>query len=239
MAKNPLSRSYTNTQIKKFSIWRNAFLKAGYTPICHTSATSGTLLYKEAQYDMVRIGIGLYGIWPSEEARKFLGNLPEKILTDGKSGIFRALDEQSNASVKTLAGKIKLEPVLSWKTIVAEVKKVSKGEKIGYDGTSTLKRNSTIAVLPIGYWHGFPRALSNIGYVLINGKKAKIVGRVCMDIVMVDVTNIKNIKVGDEVVIIGKSGKIKITADDISKILNGSTYELLTRINPLIKRIYI
>jgi hypothetical protein len=100
MAKDPNSRSYTNSQIKKFNIWRDAFLKAGFKPICHTSATSGTLLYKEAQYDMVRIGIGLYGIWPSDEARKLLSK------------------------------NIKLEPVLSWKTIVAEVKKVTKSWKV-------------------------------------------------------------------------------------------------------------
>jgi alanine racemase len=209
MAKDPHSRSYTNSQIKKFNKWRDDFIKVGFNPICHTSATSGTLLYKDAQYDMVRIGIGLYGIWPSEEARKHL----EK--------------------------KIKLLPALSWKTIVAEVKKIPKGEKVGYDGTAITKRNSTLAILPLGYWHGFPRALSNIGYVLINGKKAKIVGRVCMDIIMVDITDIKNVKVGDEVVIIGRSGRAEITADDISKIIKGSTYELLTRINPLIKRIYL
>ncbi len=209
MAKDPNSRAYTNSQIVRFKKWQNAFKKAGYKPICHASATSGTLLFKEAHFDMMRIGISQYGIWPSEEAQKFL------------------LD------------KVSLKPVLSWKTIVAETKQISKGSRVGYDGTYTAKRDTTLAVLPIGYWHGYPRALSNIGYVLINGKKAKILGRVCMDIIMVDITDIKNIKVGDEVVIIGRSNNSEITADEISRILNGSTYELLTRINPLIKRIYV
>ncbi|MFH1454889.1 MAG: alanine racemase [bacterium] len=209
MAKDPNSRTYTNSQIEKFNKWHDAFLKVGYRPICHTSATSGALLYKKAQYNMIRVGIGLYGIWPSKEAKKYFDK------------------------------KIKLEPVLSWKTIVVEIKKIPKGSKVGYDGTCVVKRNSMIAVLPIGYWHGYPRALSNIGHVLINGEKAKILGRICMDIIMVDITDIKNVKVGDEVVIIGKSKNNEITADEISKLLDGSTYELLTRINPLIKRFYI
>jgi alanine racemase len=209
IAKNPHDKKYTNSQIEKFKKWQKAFLSAGYNPICHASATSGTLLFKEADFDMVRIGIGLYGIWPSKESYNYLKN------------------------------KITLKPVLSWKTIVAEIKEIPKGSKVGYDGTNTVKRNTTLAVCPIGYWHGYPRALSNIGYVLVNGQKAKVLGRICMDIIMIDITNIKNVKVGNEVVIIGKSKNNEIKADDISKLIDGSTYELLTRINPLIKRFYI
>lgn len=209
MAKNPSFPTHTNSQIEKFEKWRDAFMKAGYKPICHASATSGTLLYPKAHFDMVRIGISLYGIWPSKESEAYMGD------------------------------KISLKPVLSWKTIIAEIKKLPKGSKVGYDCTEVLKKDSTIAVCPIGYWHGYPRALSSIGKVLINGEKAKILGRVCMDIVMVDVTHIKNIKVGDEVVLIGKSGTQEISADDISTLLDSSSYELLTRINPLIKRVYV
>lgn len=209
MAKNPSFPAHTNSQIEKFEKWKEAFLKADYKPIFHASATSGTLLYEKAHFDMVRIGISLYGIWPSRESEAFMEN------------------------------KITLKPVLSWKTVIAEIKKLPKGSKVGYDCTETLKKDSVIAVCPIGYWHGYPRALSSIGKVLINEEKAKILGRVCMDIVMIDVTDIKNAKVGDEVVLIGKSGINKITADDISTLLDGSSYEFLTRINPLIKRIYV
>ncbi len=208
MAKNPSFPAHTNSQIEKFEKWREAFIKARYEPISHASATSGTLLYSKAHFDMVRIGISLYGIWPSRESEAYLGD------------------------------KISLKPVLSWKTIIAETKVLPKGSKVGYDCTEILKKDSVIAVCPIGYWHGYPRALSSIGKVLINGEKAKILGRVCMDIVMIDVTHIKNIKVGNEVVLIGKSGVVEITADDISTLLDGSSYEILTRINPLIKRIY-
>lgn len=208
-AKDAIHRAYTESQIKKFNIWRNAFNLIGYKLIYHASATSGTLLFPEAQFHMVRVGIGLYGIWPSDESRLFLQK------------------------------KITLKPVLTWKTIVAEVKKIPKGSRVGYEGTKTISRDTTLAILPIGYWHGFPRILSNIGEVLIHGHKAKVLGRVCMDIIMVDVTDIKKVKVGDEVVLIGKQKKEEITADAISKKFNGSTYELLTRINPLIKRFYI
>ena len=209
MSKDPNYPTYTKSQIEKFNRSKEVFIKAGYSPICHTGATSGTLLFKEAHFDMVRVGIGLYGIWPSEESKLFFED------------------------------KFSLKPILSWKTIVSEIKKINKDSRVGYDGAGVAKRNSSIAICPIGYWHGYPRALSNIGYVLINGQRAKILGRVCMDIIIVDVTDIKNIKVGDEVVIIGKSKNAEITADEISILLGGSTYELLTRINPLIKRFYV
>ncbi len=209
MSKDPYYLTYTKTQINRFNKWQESFRKAGFSPICHASATSGTLLYKEAHLDMVRVGIGLYGIWPSDEAKHFFGD------------------------------KLSLVPVLSWKTIIVETKIIPKGSKVGYDGTIIVKRDSVIAICPIGYWHGYPRALSNIGYVLINGKEARILGRVCMDIIMIDITDIKNVKVGDEVVLIGKSKNAEISADEIAKLLSASTYELLTRINPLIKRFYI
>jgi alanine racemase len=208
MAKNPSFPAYTKLQIEKFNIWREAFIKAGLKPICHAGATAGTLLYKEAHFDMVRIGISLYGIWPSREAQAFYED------------------------------KIKLQPVLTWKTIIAEIKKYTKGTKVGYDCSEILDRDSMVAVLPVGYWHGLPRGLSSIGHVIISGQKCKILGRVCMDIIMIDVTAVRKPKVGDEVIIIGKDGKVEITVDDIATLLDGSAYELVTRINPLIKRIY-
>lgn len=215
MAKNPSFPAYTKMQIEKFNIWREAFVKAGLKPICHAGATAGTLLYPDAHFNMVRIGISLYGIWPSREAQSFYEN------------------------------KIKLQTVLSWKTIIAEIKKYPKGTKMGYDCSEILDRDSVVAVLPVGYWHGLPRALSSIGHVLVNGVKCKILGRVCMDIIMIDVTGVKNPKVGlpaqtgDEVTIIGRDGGNEITVDSIATLLDGSAYELVTRINPLIKRIYI
>ncbi len=216
-AKNPAFPKETKKQIEIFNQWREAFSQAGIKVINHTCATSGTILFPEVHLDMFRVGIGLYGLWPSREVQAYAQN------------------------------KFNLKPVLSWKTVIAEIKDIKAGESIGYDFTEKLNRKSKIAVLPIGYWHGYPRALSSIGQVLIGGHKCKIIGRICMDIMIVDVTDVKpfknsqglrSVEVGDEVTIIGVDNKEKITADDIATLLDASVYELVTRINPLIKKIY-
>jgi len=207
-AKNPAFPKDTKNQIEVFEKWQKAFVKAKIKVICHAGATSGTILFPDARFNMVRVGIGLYGIWPSRETKAYV------------------------------ADKFKLKPVLSWRTVIAEINNIKAGERVGYDFTETLKQNSKVAVLPLGYWHGYPRALSGIGAVLINGERAKVLGRICMDIMMVDVTNVKNVKVGDEVTLIGQDGDEELSVDDIATILDASAYELVTRINPLIKRIY-
>lgn len=132
-----------------------------------------------------------------------------------------------------------VKPVLSWKTIVGEVKDISKGEYISYDLTERLKRDSKVAILPIGYWHGLDRGLSSVGEVLIHGKRAKILGRVTMDMTMVDVTGISRVRVGDEVVVIGKQGTDEITADEMSHKIGTTSYEVITRINPLIRKVAV
>ncbi len=208
-AKDPKDLDYTKGQIENFNKWSEAFRNVGFNVIRHACATSGTILFPESHFDMVRIGIGLYGIYPSEEIEK------------------------------TLAKKLGLIPVMTWKTIIAEIKKLPKGSRIGYDGTEILKRDSVVAICPIGYWHGFVRALSGIGKVLVNGQSAKVLGRVCMDIIMIDVTSIKGVKVGNEVVILGSSGKKDIGINDIIGKIGASGYEFITRINPLIKRFYV
>ncbi len=134
---------------------------------------------------------------------------------------------------------VRLKPVLIWKTIVSEVKCVEKGESVSYDRTERLKRDSKIAILPIGYWHGFDRGLSSKGEVLIRGKRARVLGRVTMDMTMVDVTDIPSVRIRDEVVLIGKQGESRITADDVAEKINTTSYEILTRINPLIRKIVV
>ncbi|KKW37758.1 MAG: alanine racemase, partial [Candidatus Adlerbacteria bacterium GW2011_GWB1_54_7] len=177
--------------------------------IKHAAATSGTIIFPQSHFDLVRIGIGLCGLWPSKETKE------------------------------AFKREVKLEPVLSWKTILGQIKSLSKGNKVGYDLTETLSRPSRVAILPIGYWHGFPRLLSGIGKALIKGKEAKVIGRVSMDMVSVDITDIKNAKVGDEVILIGKSGKLEISVDDLAHLSDTINYEIVTRLNPLIKRIVV
>lgn len=134
---------------------------------------------------------------------------------------------------------INLLPILSWHTVVGEVKHAKKGDYVGYDLVERLRRDSTLAVIPVGYWHGFPRALSGVGEVLVNGKRARVLGRVSMDIIVVDVTGI-SCAMGDIATLIGAQGKEVITAEECAAAAGGASYyEYLTRLNPLIERIVV
>ncbi|MGB2580182.1 MAG: alanine racemase [Minisyncoccia bacterium] len=136
-------------------------------------------------------------------------------------------------------GKIfSTKPVLSWKTIISEIKEIPAGACVGYDFTHKAKKATRIAVCPIGYWHGYPRTLSNNSEVLVRGIRAKVLGRVSMDMIVIDITNIPHVKIGDEAVLIGRSGKEEISANEIAERAGTSAYEILTRLNPLMKRIY-
>lgn len=208
-AKNPSFPQRTLAQISLFEKWMNAFKEAGLNPIRHACASGGTLIFPQAHFDMVRIGISLYGLYPSKEAELFMKD------------------------------KIDLKPILSWRTLIGEVKDVSKGERVGYDFTEEFKRDSKIAICPIGYWHGYPRNLSSIGYVLVRGKRARVIGRVSMDMITIDVTDISHVEVGDEVTLIGRDGEETVSAEEIALAVENSPYEVITRLNPLIKRIYV
>ena len=208
-AKNPYQQTETQAQINLFQ--KALALAKKFNPkiLAHSSSTGGVLNFPKANFDMVRVGIGMYGLWPSTETKK----------TFGKS--------------------IKLEPVLTWKTIISELKTVEKGAKVGYDYTETLKRQTKLAVLPVGYWHGFSRSLSRVAQVLINGQRARVIGTVSMDMIVVDVTDIKGVKVGDTAVLIGKQVKDEISADELANLAGTSNYEIVTRLNPLIKKYYL
>jgi len=209
-AKNPAFPADTKAQIEQFKtacdIAKRYF---GENLIKHAAATAGTLLFPESHFDMVRIGIGLYGLWTSKEAKALCG------------------------------GKIELMPALSWRTVVAEVKIIKAGERISYDLTEKFEKEICIAVLPIGYWNGFRRSLSSIGHVLIQGKRAKVLGRVTMDMIMVDVTEIPAVHSGDIVTLIGRDSGQEITADEIALLTETSNYEVVTQLNPLMKRVYL
>ncbi|MBI2482541.1 MAG: alanine racemase [Candidatus Vogelbacteria bacterium] len=208
-AKNPAFPTTTLNQIEEFKKVIDLLESAGFKiAIKHAAATSGTIIFPQSHFDLVRVGIGLYGLWPAKEIKE------------------------------AFKQKIKLAPVLTWKTIVTQIKTFPKGSKIGYDLTETITRPSKIAILPVGYWHGFPRSLSSIGKVLINGNEAKIIGRVSMDMISIDVTDIKKVAVGMEAILIGKSGKLEISTDNIAYLSDTINYEIVTRLNPLMKRIY-
>ena len=135
--------------------------------------------------------------------------------------------------------KMDLTPVMSLKTTVVHLKTISAGETVGYSRTFTAKGDVDVATLPIGYADGFVRLLSNKGEVLIRGRRARVIGNVCMDHCMVDVTGIDGVEIGDEAVIIGKQGNDEITARDIADLTNTIHYEIVTCVGKRVKRIYI
>lgn len=131
-----------------------------------------------------------------------------------------------------------LRPALTLKSRILAIKRVSAGTPISYGRTFVTARKSTIAVLPIGYADGYSRMLSNRGEVLIKGKRSPVVGRVCMDMTMVDVTGIHGVREGDEVILIGKQGKYSISADEIAKKIGTIPYEVLCSISSRVPRVY-
>jgi len=209
VAKNPSFPAYTVGQIALLKQWINEFKRLGLVPVTHAAATSGAVLFPEAHFDMVRIGIGSYGLWPSKEVEAFASR------------------------------KFSLAPILSWKTIIGETKELEAGMGVGYDLTETLERKTKIAVVPIGYWHGYSRVFSSVGSMLVRGRRARVVGRVSMDMVVLDVTDVPKAAPGDEVVIIGEQDGKHVTVDDLARMSDSINYEVVTRINPLIKRIYL
>lgn len=188
----------------------------------HISATSGLLVYEKGKgiHSIVRLGIGVYGMWPSEEIKKLYKN------------------------------KIKLKPILSWKTKIAQIKILPKGNTVGYGLTYKTKKETRIAIIPQGYADGLDRRLSNKGEVLIRGSRCKILGRIMMNMFVVDVSNLAQVKIEDEVVIIGFQGKIpahppksgaggEITAEEIAEKIGTINYEITTHISSLLPRIVV
>jgi alanine racemase len=133
---------------------------------------------------------------------------------------------------------IPLKPVMTLKTRIHFLKSVPQGTRISYGGTFKTQRESLIATLPIGYADGYSRHLSNHGEVLIHGKRAPVVGKVCMDFIMVDVTDIPRVSVGDEVILMGRQGKEQITPEAIAEKINSISYEVLCSIGKRVPRIY-
>jgi alanine racemase len=175
----------------------------------HISATSGLLVYEKNKgvNPLVRLGIGVYGLWPSEHIKFLYKN------------------------------KMELKPVMAWKTKIAQIKIMPAGRTIGYGLSYMTYEETKIAVVPQGYADGLSRSLSNKGEVLIAGTRCKILGRIAMNMCVVDVTHLPNIKIEDEVVILGKQGGEEITAEEMAKKADTINYEITTRISALLPRV--
>jgi alanine racemase len=199
-------RSFTEEQLEKF-VWLTEAVKErlGYDiPIRHCSNSAGIIEYPHANMTMVRAGITLYGLWPSDEVRKDI---------------------------------VPLEPVMSLRSHIIYIKEISAGTPVSYGGTWAPDHTVRLATVPVGYGDGWPRSLSNKGYVLIRGQKAPIRGRVCMDQFMVEVTDIPDAAEGDEVTLIGRDGDAYISMEEVGDLSGRFNYELACDINPRVPRL--
>jgi alanine racemase len=138
-----------------------------------------------------------------------------------------------------LKKRIELKPALSWQTRIIQLKRVPAGTSVGYSRTFTTKRNSLIATLPVGYADGYRRLFSDGAHVLVRGQRAPVAGRVSMDLTTIDVTDIRNVHQGDEVVLLGRQGDAEISADEMAAWINTISYEILTSIGNRVPRIHI
>ncbi len=204
--------SHANKQIKDFEEAVKLFKEGEYKNIkTHISATSGVLAYEKWRglHSIVRVGVGLYGMWPSVELQKVWQK------------------------------KIELKPVMRFITHVAQVKVLPIGESIGYGLSYITKKKTLIAVIPQGYSNGISRLSSGNGEVLIRGERAPILGRIAMNMFVVDISNIKGVKPEDEVIILGSQKGETISAEDLASQTKTINYEVTTRISPLLPRISV
>ncbi len=196
-------RSYTQLQFKRFmSIVKGLEDRGLHIPIKHICNSAGIMMYPEMHLDMVRPGVILYGMYPSDEVDK---------------------------------SKLDLRPAMTLKSRITLVKSVGKGRGVSYGKEYITDDITKIATVPIGYADGYLRKIAKNGVMLVNGVKAPIIGRICMDQCMIDVTNVHNINSGDEAIIFGSEG---ITIDDVAKWLDTINYEVACVIGKRIPRIY-
>ncbi len=203
---------YARGQLERFEAAVAALRAAGHPlPICHLSNSAAALLWPDHCFDMVRVGIAAYGMWPSKETRV----------------------------AATLAGRgdVVLRPALRWKTRVAQVKTVPAGRFVGYGCTWRTTRETRLAILPTGYYDGYDRGLSNLAHVLIRGQRAPVRGRVCMNITMVDVTDIADVAADDEVVLLGAQGEERISAEQLADWSGTINYEVVARVGGHVPRL--
>jgi len=208
-----LEHEFARGQIAKFGEGLDALrreLKED-PPFIHASCSAAALLFRETDYSLIRLGISGYGHWPSRETR-----------------LTWALDHDRE--------QLRLAPALTWRAMVGQIQHVAKAETVGYGRTWTALRDSRLAVLPVGYSDGYSRALGNRARVLIRERPVPVVGRVCMNIMMVDVTDVPEVSVGDHAVLLGRQGQSEVTAEELAELSGTINYEFLSRLSPAIPR---
>lgn len=199
-------KTYTRRQFDLYKWVVKQLEEAGFTiPLKHVANSAANLDLPEMHLDIVRCGIALYGLRPSDEVEP----------------------------------TIPLKPAMTLKSRVARVRTLPSGSSISYGCTYTTTRPTPVALVPVGYGDGYHRILSNKGAVLIGGKRAPIVGRVCMDQFVVDVTGIEGVRQDDEVVVFGRQGEEEISAEEVAVLADTINYEVVTSILPRVTRVYL
>lgn len=205
-AADRLDRSYADRQFEIFMDFIDQLRASGLEiPVKHAANSAAIIQMPKTHLDMVRAGITIYGLYPSDEIDK---------------------------------SRIALKPAMELKTRVIHLKAVPAGFNVSYGMTYKTGKPTIIATVPVGYADGYNRGLSSKGCMLVRGRKAPVIGRVCMDMTMLDVGHIPEIEVGDEAVIFGKQKNLSISADEIASALNTINYEIVSAITDRIPRIY-
>jgi alanine racemase len=199
-------KSYAGKQFEIFVDFLNELSRTGMNPtLCHAANSAAIIDMPETHLDLVRAGIAIYGLYPSDEVNK---------------------------------SKIALKPAMTLKSKVVHLKKVLPDFKVSYGSTYQTPKSTTIASISVGYADGFNRLLSSRGHMLVRGRRAPIVGRVCMDQTMLDVGHIPDVDLEDEVVIFGQQEDESITVDEIAETLNTINYEIVSALTARVPRIY-
>ena len=200
-------KTFAESQLDLFLNYLKHLKKAGLNPsLTHTANSGAVIDMPRSHLDLVRPGISIYGLYPSDE-----------------------VDRQ----------RVSLRPAMALKSQIIQLKKVSAGFKVSYGSTYATQQPTTIATVPIGYADGLNRLLSSRGKMLVNGQRVPIVGRVCTDLTMLDVGDVKNVQMGDEVVVFGQQGNETLTVDEMAAELNTINYEIVTGISARVPRIYL
>lgn len=199
------NRGYYDEQMSEFKRAIEILSGLGINPpIKHCAAASAAMLFPESQFDMVRIGVSLYGFWPSDKVRD----------------AYRLIHDQP----------VQLLQALTWKARIAQIKEIPAGKFVGYGCTFQTERPTKMAVIPIGYYDGYARALSGKAHALVNGQQAKLLGRVSMNNIVIDVTEIPNVSIENEIVLLGKQRDDEISAELFASWADTINYEIPTRI---------
>lgn len=212
---------FAMAQVARFEEAVRAFRAEGMpVPVTSTANSAATILWPKTHGELVRVGIAAYGLWPSTETYAAALALPAE--REGRGGFVP-----------------ELRPALAWRARIVQVKEVRPGAWIGYGRTYRVTHDSRIAIVPVGYHEGYDRRLSNLAHMLVGGVRAPVRGRVCMNMTMIDVTDIPGAGVGSVATLLGGDGDERVTAEDLARWCGTINYEIVSRIHPVIPRIAV